>query len=166
MRKLLTQKCEARVMSYITDLRALVGRRPVILPGSTVLILDAQNRVLLQHRTDTKTWGTIGGSTELGDSLEETAIREALEEADITILGLEFLGMLSGKKYFFEYPNGDQIYNVAAIYVSRNWTGTPKADLLEGTEVRFFALNNLPELQHSLTTDALEMLKKYPEKQS
>jgi 8-oxo-dGTP pyrophosphatase MutT (NUDIX family) len=152
-------------MSYILELRAVVGHRPIICPGSTVLILDVQNRVLLQHRTDTKTWGTIGGSSELGESLEETAVREALEEANITILELEFLGILSGKKYFFEYPNGDQIYNVGAVYVSRNWTGIPKADGLEGSEVRFFALDELPELQNSLTINALEMLKKYLERQ-
>ncbi len=150
-------------MSYILELRALVGHRPIILPGSTVLILDNLNRVLLQHRTDTKNWGTIGGSCELGDSLEETAIREAFEEANITILELEFLGMLSGKKYFFEYPNGDQIYNVGAVFGSKNWTGTPKADGLEGSEVRFFALDELPELQNSLTIDSLEMLRKYLE---
>jgi 8-oxo-dGTP pyrophosphatase MutT (NUDIX family) len=153
-------------MSYILELRALVGHRPIICPGSTVLILDDQNRVLLQHRTDTKTWGTIGGSCELGDSLEETAIREALEEAEITVLGLEFLGMLSGKKYFFEYPNGDQIYNVGAVYVSRNWTGIPKADGLEGSEVTFFALDEVPTVHGSMTHDALEMLKKYLERQT
>ncbi len=153
-------------MSYILELRALVGHRPIICPGSTVLILDDQNRVLLQHRTDTKNWGTIGGSSELDDSLEQTAIREALEEAAITILELEFLGMLSGKKYFFEYPNGDQIYNVGAVYFSRNWTGTPKADGIEGSEVKFFALDKLPQLQSFLTMDALEMLKKHFERQT
>ena len=151
-------------MSYILELRALVGHRPIICPGSTVLILDDQNRVLLQHRTDTKTWGTIGGSSELGESLEETAIREALEEADVTILELEFLGVLSGKKYFFEYPNGDQIYNVGAVYVSQNWTGTPKADGLEGSEVKFFALDEIPMFHGSMTQAALEMLKKYFER--
>jgi 8-oxo-dGTP pyrophosphatase MutT (NUDIX family) len=152
-------------MSYITDLRALVGHRPIICPGSTVLILDDQNRVLLQHRTDTKTWGTIGGSCELGDSLEETAIREALEEAGITILELKFLGMLSGKQYFFEYPNGDQIYNVGAVYVSSKWTGMPKADGIEGSEVKFFALDKVPTVHGSMTHDALEMLTKYLEQQ-
>ncbi len=99
-------------------------------------------------------------------NLEETAIREALEEANITILELEFLGMLSGKKYFFEYPNGDQIYNVGAVYVSQNWTGTPKADLLEGSEVVFFALDGVPSVHGSMTHDALEMLKKYLKRQN
>ncbi len=152
-------------MSYILELRALVGHRPIICAGSTVLILDDKNRVLLQHRTDTKNWGTIGGSCELGDSLEQTAIREALEEAGVTILELEFLGMLSGEKYFFEYPNGDQIYNVGAVYVSQNWTGMPKADGFEGSEVRFFALDEIPVVHGSMTHDALEILKGYLEQQ-
>lgn len=150
-------------MSYLLELRKLVGHRPLISVGSTCLILDSQNRVLLQHRTDTHTWGLIGGSSELGESLEQTATREALEEADVVVSELEFLTVLSGCEYFFEYPNGDQIYNVGAIFVAKNWSGTPKADGLEGSEVKFFALDKLPNFASKLDAAALEMLKKYLE---
>ena len=148
-------------MSYILELRKLVGHRPLISAGSTCLILDSQNRVLLQHRTDTHTWGVIGGSSELGESLEETATREAFEEAGVIVHELEFLKVLSGREYFFEYPNGDQIYITGAIYISRNWSGTPKADGLEGSEVRFFALDELPNFAGKFDAAALEVLKRY-----
>ena len=101
----------------------------------------------------------IGGSCELGESLEQTAMREALEEAGVVVHNLEFLKVLSGREFFFEYPNGDQIYNVAAIFVARNWSGTPKADGLEGSEVKFFGLNELPDFDSKLDTAALEILK-------
>ncbi len=151
-------------MSYILELRKAVGHRPLISVGSSVLILDSQNRILLQHRTDSRTWGLIGGSSELGDSLEETATREALEEAGVVVHELEFLTVLSGRDYFYEYLNGDQIYNVGAIFMTRTWSGTPKADGLEGSEVRFFALDELPDSMGVFSNDALEILKKYLEK--
>ena len=70
---------------------------------------------------------------------------------------------MSGREYFFEYPNGDQIYITGAIHVSRNWSGTPKADGFEGSEVRFFALDELPNFAGKFDAAALEILKKYLE---
>ena len=63
-------------MSYIQELRLLVGHHPLIMAGAAVLIFDEQNRLLLQHRKDNQQWGLIGGSMEIGESLEETAKRE------------------------------------------------------------------------------------------
>ena len=60
-------------MSYVQELRSLVGHRPLIIPGAVVLIIDQQNRLLLQHRQDNQQWGLIGGGMEIGESLEETA---------------------------------------------------------------------------------------------
>ena len=39
-------------MSYVMDLRKLVGTRPLLLPGSVVLIVNEDNELLLQHRND------------------------------------------------------------------------------------------------------------------
>ena len=52
-------------MSYVQELRLLVGPRPLIIPGAAVLIIDEQNRLLLQHRKDNQQWGLIGGSMEI-----------------------------------------------------------------------------------------------------
>ncbi len=58
-------------MSYIEELRALVGHRPLILVGVCVLIFDQERRLLLQHRTDDRTWDFPGGYMEPGESMEE-----------------------------------------------------------------------------------------------
>jgi 8-oxo-dGTP pyrophosphatase MutT (NUDIX family) len=131
-------------MSYVHSLRALVGSRPLIIAGAAVLIIDKQNRLLLQHRKDNQQWGLIGGSMEIGESLEDTARREAYEETGLDLLKLEWFGLFSGKELIYECPNGDIVVNVVAVYTTRCFEGELKADKEEAHEVRFFKLKELP----------------------
>jgi hypothetical protein len=91
----------AGFMNYVKELRELVGTRPLILPGAVVIILNKQNEVLLQHRSDSG-WGLPGGLMELGESLEETARREVKEETGLTVGELELMGIFSGNNYFIK----------------------------------------------------------------
>ena len=149
-------------MGYILELRELVGKRPLFSPGAAVVAFDDQNRVLMQLRSDTQTWGFPGGSSELGDSLEDTARRELLEETGLVADRLEFITVLSGAAYQFTYPNGDQIYNVSAVFVARGFTGDLQTDE-ESLELRWFAPDQLPlELAGPITqwvVDHLETLR-------
>ncbi|GIW26147.1 MAG: DNA mismatch repair protein MutT [Meiothermus sp.] len=127
--------------------------------GAGVLLLDEQNRVLLQHRTDTHDWSTPGGACELGESLEATARRELLEETGLEVGDLRLFALLSGPEYYYRYPNGDEVYNVSAMFVGR-YKGEPlRPDPAETKELRFFALDDLPPLMGPVNQKALEMLK-------
>ncbi|WP_144527690.1 NUDIX hydrolase [Peribacillus simplex] len=133
-------------MGYIEDLRKLVGKRPVILTGAKVLVFNPLGQILLQFRTDTKVWGLPGGLMELGESLEETALREVKEETGLTIGRLQFLKVISGVNYFIHLPNGDQFYSVNAFYITNEIIeGTLKPDGNEGSAVKFFSINQLPK---------------------
>ena len=131
-------------MSYVRELRALVGHRPLIIAGAAVLIFDDDNRLLLQHRKDNQQWGLIGGSMEIGESLEETARREALKETSLTLDELNWFDLFSGQELIYELPHGDTVVNVVAVYTSRRFRGELKADEAEGYKVRFFKLDELP----------------------
>ncbi len=131
-------------MSYVRELRSLVGHRPLIIASAGVLIFNEQNDLLLQHRRDNQQWGLIGGSMEIGESLEETARREVLEETGLELDELNWFGLFSGKELIYQIPNGDVVVNVTAVYTSRKFKGKLKVDDQEGYEVRFFNLNELP----------------------
>jgi 8-oxo-dGTP pyrophosphatase MutT (NUDIX family) len=135
--------CTVNSMSYLLELRALVGSRPLFSVGASVVVFDAAGRVLMQRRADTGTWGFPGGSSELGDSLEDTARRELLEETGLHADALEFVAVLSGATFAFTYPNGDEVYNVGAVYVARSWHGTLSMDA-ESLELAWFAPDALP----------------------
>ncbi|MCI0184376.1 NUDIX hydrolase [Sulfoacidibacillus ferrooxidans] len=130
---------------YIMELRKVVGSRPIIAAGSVVIICDEEGRVLLQRRSENGYWGLPGGAMELEESFEDTARREVFEETGLTAGKLTLLGLHSGENTFYEYPNGHQVYNATAVFVTSDFTGNIQADGSEGLELNFFDLCDLPK---------------------
>ena len=129
---------------YIKNIRKLLGTRPLILVGSTVIVLNTNNEILLQHRSDTKEWGLPGGAMELGESLEETAARELFEETGLMAKNLKFLDLLSGQELYFKYPNGDEVYNVISVYFAEGSYGELAMSDGESLDLKYFPSKDLP----------------------
>lgn len=129
---------------YVSELRKLVGTRPLILVSAGVIVEDVPGQVLLQRRTDDGRWGIPGGAMELGETLEETARRELREETGLEAGPLELIDVYSGPEFFLTYANGDRAYVVGATYHTRTVSGALRVDA-EGIELRRFPLAALPE---------------------
>lgn len=133
-------------MGYILELRRKIGSRPVIMAGAGVILLNEKNEILLGRRTDNGYWDYPAGSMELGESFEECARREVLEETGLTCGKLEYFLDISGEDTFYEYPNGDKVYLAAILYLCRDFTGEMKVQEEEAYEQRFFPIDALPEI--------------------
>lgn len=131
-------------MGYVRELRALVGHRPLILVTAGVLILDHAGRVLLLRRSDDGLWDIPGGAMEPGECLEDAARREVREETGLELGQLALVDLYSGPEFFREYPNGDQVFLVGAVYTTQDMRGEPIPDEREALELRFFDLKALP----------------------
>ena len=134
-------------MGYIMNLREKVGHSPLIGVGATTLVFNNKNELLLNLRSDTNTWGIPGGSKELNETLEECAIRELKEETNINVNDLELITVLSGKEYYFKYPNEDELDCVIILYKVSNYNGELNINDEESKELKFFSIDNLPELE-------------------
>lgn len=122
---------------------------PFIQTGSAIIIRNTEGKILLQERTDRNCWGLPGGCQDLGECLEDTAIREAYEETGIKLSrdDIVLIDTLSGPKRKNTYPNGDVVYNNTSLYladVSDVDVSTLKHDS-ETKRLAFFETSNVPE---------------------
>lgn len=124
--------------SYLGQLRAAVGNRPLLVIGVRVVIEDAVGRVLILRRQDTGDWGLPAGAMELGESVEEAMRREVREETDLQLGDLEVFGLSSAPDIErFTYPNGDQVQTVSILARAPPLGGTPASNDGEAAGFRF-----------------------------
>ncbi|WJV61315.1 NUDIX domain-containing protein [Pectobacteriaceae bacterium CE70] len=131
-------------MSYVQQMRSLIGHRLLLLAGANVILTDAHQRILLQLRRE-GTWGLPGGLLEPGESLEETAVREVKEETNLDVRQLALLGVFSGPEYTFTLCNQDEINVITSLFLACAWSGEMVNDPEEGLDLAFFSPDNLPE---------------------
>ena len=53
--------------------------------------------------------------------------------------------MFSGPKYYLKVSNGDELYSVTAVFVTREATGIMCTDEVETKSLQYFSLKHLPE---------------------
>ena len=133
-------------MSYISDMRKYIGHAPMLSAGATAAVIR-DGKLLLNLRSDTRTWGVPGGALELGETLEQTAARELKEETGLEAESFRLLNVFSGEDFYFVYPNGDMLYSVAVLYLAEGVGGEPRVSDAESVRLGYFALGEMPELE-------------------
>lgn len=110
----------------------------IIVTGGAI-ILDQQNRILLQRRSDYGDWGLPGGGMDAGESIEETMIREVYEETGLKIKEYNLYTVYSGPRMKYRYPDGNEVVFVMFLF-------NAKADLngkvLEGNRLIYNDAND------------------------
>ena len=143
-------------MDYASRLRSSFGRQPLVLVAAGVAVFDECDHLLL-HQRPNKQWCLPGGHLEPGESLEEAATREVFEETGLQVGALKLLGIASGSESVIEDDQGVKTYYITAIYEARVFEGTLRKSS-ESLDVKFFALNSLPNLLSKSVEGLLEHL--------
>jgi 8-oxo-dGTP pyrophosphatase MutT (NUDIX family) len=143
---------------YLKNLRKLAGHIPILVCGASVIVVNEKGEILLQLRRDNNHWGYAGGMVDINEAVEDAAKRELYEETGITANSLTLFGVFSGRELYFVYPNGDEISIVDIVYICKDYSGEAKADGVESADVKFFAVDGLPD---NISPPCLPALKKY-----
>lgn len=132
-------------MDYIKEMRELIGDRPLLLVGTSVIAIR-EDMILLQKRADIGVWGYPGGYMEIGETTEESAKREFKEET----------GLIANENRHYTYPNGHEVYCTDIVYTCSDFFQSDNGHDDEVTEVKWFPLNNLPKEIASSQKDIIE----------
>lgn len=155
------------VPDYIAEIRRTYGRGLLLLPGVTAVVVRASaaggagseaagDQVLLVRRLDSGRWSLPSGIVEPSEQPAHAIMREVREETRVSIRP-ERLALLTTDPPI-TYPNGDQCQFVAMTFRCAYLSGVAEVGDEESTEVRWFALEELPELdaqQHRRLASAL-----------
>ena len=111
-------------------------------PKLTVdIIIELSDRperpiLLIERKNPPYGWALPGGFVDLGESLEQAAVREAAEEISLSVTLQTLLGCYSS-------PDRDpRLHTASAVYVAEA-TGTPRA-ADDAANVQVFAIDALP----------------------
>jgi 8-oxo-dGTP pyrophosphatase MutT (NUDIX family) len=71
------------IPDFILEIRELIGRHPLWLPGVTAVV-RRDDQLLLVQRSDNGAWTPVTGIPEPGEEPAAAALREVLEETGVT----------------------------------------------------------------------------------
>ena len=136
---------------YITAIRQTYGQGLLFLPGVSAVVLDDAEPpcTLLVRRSDSGRWSLPSGIVEPGEQPADTIVREVFEETCVRVRA-ERLALLTVEDEI-SYPNGDRCQFLAMTFRCSYVGGEARVGDEESTDVRWFALTELPHLrEHEL----------------
>jgi 8-oxo-dGTP pyrophosphatase MutT (NUDIX family) len=117
-----------------------------IVPAASAVVMDDQNRILLQKRRDNNLWSLPGGGMEIGESIEETIIREVKEETGYDVEVLKCIGIYTDPKHVIEYSDGEIRQQFSICFACQIIGGSMEVSS-ESKEVEFISLDHLGKLE-------------------
>jgi len=132
---------------FVVELRALVGKHELWLPGVTAVVRRG-DELLLTKRADNGEWAPVTGIVDPGEEPGVTAAREALEEAGVvvTVDRLVSVGVIPD----VVYDNGDRAAYLDLTFACTWVSGEARVADDENVDVRWWPLAGLPEMTASI----------------
>lgn len=112
--------------------------------GASIIVEDAQGRILMQQRSDDGNWSYPGGRVEIDETTEAAARRETYEECGLEVGQLQLLGVFSGPELDHVYPDGNEVWGIDIVYVSQDFRGQLRTQDGEAKRMGFFPIDALP----------------------
>lgn len=111
---------------------------PLLAADAIIELVDQPGRpiVLIERRNPPMGWAIPGGFVDVGETLEQAAVREAQEETSLSVTLVALLGIYSDPH---RDPRG---HTVTAVYVAQAF-GTPRA-ADDAKNLEAFTLERLP----------------------
>lgn len=116
-----------------------------VVPSTTAVVTDDQDRILLIRRRDNDLWALPGGGMDLGESIVDTAVREVKEETglDVEVTGL--IGVYTNPRHVMAYTDGEVRQQFSLCFRTRLIGGELRIDS-ESTDIAWTPPQDIPSL--------------------
>lgn len=131
---------------FVLTLRARIGHDPLPLVGVTAVVFRHE-KVLLGRRADNGAWQCVSGIVDPGEEPADAAVRECLEEAGVVVRATRLASVDQIPR--ITYANGDQVDYLDLVFRCDWMSGEPHPADGELTEVGWFGLGELTELDQA-----------------
>ena len=138
-------------MDYIKEIRKYIGHKTLLYPCATALIINKNNEVLLELRSDDNKYGYIGGMIEVDENIIDALKREIKEETNLDVISYSFFNIYSGIEFHHIYPNNDEISPIDIVFIVKDFKGTLKPQEGEVKSLEWFKFDSLPSNLNHIT---------------
>lgn len=134
-----------KAVFYYNDPTAPKPNKPNLI-GATVLI-EYEQKLLLEHRADSEKWAIIGGSLKADESLTDCAIREVREETSINLDKnmMNLYNIYDDPSIIISYSDGNIYRSIMFVYYLKL---SEKPDLVVSEESRELCFFSRTELEN------------------
>lgn len=135
----------AERIDYLNDPAA--PRANSIVPSANVIVVNDQDEILLIRRTDNGNWAVPGGGMDAGESITDTAVREALEETGINCEITGLVGIYTNPRHVIQYTSNNEVRQEFSIVFTARPIGGELRPSHESAEPQWVAPTLAPRLQ-------------------
>jgi ADP-ribose pyrophosphatase len=127
--------------------------RPIV--GVGIMIRDGENYLLIKRAAnpDKGQWSVPGGLVEVGERIQDAAVREAKEETCIDVKLVERLGVVDKIEYD---ESGEVYYHFIIIQYLADMLGGDLCPMDDALEAKWITLDQLPD--YDLTNSLRDFL--------
>lgn len=129
-------------IDYFEDPNA--PRANSVVPSTTAIVTDDSGRIALVKRKDNQLWALPGGGMELGESIEEGAVREVKEETGLDVEVVSLVGVYTNPRHVMAYDDGEVRQQFSLCFTTKLVGGELQFDD-ESTDIAWVSETELDE---------------------
>jgi len=117
------------------------------------VIIQYENKILLEHRVDSDRWAIIGGGLNINEDLVSCAIREVFEETGLKINKnqLQYFNIYDDPSRIAHYPDGNVLRVITVVYHIKLFDFPILKTSLESKELKFFSKDEIMRIKMAET---------------
>ncbi|WP_124727100.1 NUDIX hydrolase [Staphylospora marina] len=116
-----------------------------LVPAASAVVTDDQGRIVLHKRSDNHLWSLPGGAMDVGESIEQTIIREVKEETGFDVVVEKCIGIYTDPHHVIAYSDGE-VRQQFSICFHCNIIGGEKRISPESTRVELFTREEILQM--------------------